>query len=373
MYDYFNYLNSYTTGGGTLKNKGLEDVVAAETKISSIINDKLEYQGYDINELVESTSFEEVTYLLWNGKLPNAQELDDFCSKIQSNYSLPDEVINFIKNTNHKKVNPMEVLRTSVSMLNENEAVSMLSKVAMLVISIARVRTGNELLVPKQDFGIAENFIYMINGREPTQEEVRTIDKVLVLHAEHELNASTFSARVCASTMADLTSCITAAISTLKGPLHGGANEAVMKMLTEIERLEFAEQYVKGKLARKEKIMGFGHRVYKNNDPRELILKIMSKEQCIKSNCLNLHEIAERVEEVAFKEKKILPNVDFYSAPLYNALGIESALFTPIFVASRVSGWIAHVIEQQSNNRIFRPRAEYIGVSSRKVMPAYKR
>ncbi|MEN1968245.1 citrate synthase [Lentibacillus sp. N15] len=358
-----------------MTTKGLEGVVATQSSISSIIDDQLTYVGYRIDDLAKHSSFEEVVYLLWNLKLPTKQELDAFKADLAANMEIPDAVIKHLYSYDLSKVHPMAALRTAVSLLglydeeadvmeeaaNKRKALRIQAKMATVVTAFARIRKGKEPVQPKKELGFAANFLYMLNGKEANDIEVEAINKALVLHADHELNASTFTARVCVATLSDIYSGITAAISALKGPLHGGANERVMAMLTEIGEVENAIPYIKEKIANKEKIMGMGHRVYRNGDPRAKHLKHMSKELTKITGQTKWYDMSVKIEEFIKEEKGLPANVDFYSASVYHSLGIDHDLFTPIFATSRASGWLAHILEQYSNNRLIRPRAEYIG------------
>ncbi|MBN8236917.1 citrate synthase [Halobacillus kuroshimensis] len=363
--------------------KGLEGITATESSISSIIDDKLTYVGYDIDDLANNSSFEEVIYLLWNLKLPNSQELKDFKEDLISNMDIPKEVIDHLKSYDLKTVHPMAALRTAVSMLglydsesdvmeeeaNNRKALRLQAKIPTVVTAFARIRKGKEPVSPKKELSFAANFLYMLNGKDPEDLEVEAFNKALVLHADHELNASTFTARVCVATLSDVYSGVTAAIGALKGPLHGGANERVMKMLTEIDSVENAVPAIEKKLENKEKIMGMGHRVYRSGDPRAKHLKEMSRELTKLTGHSKYYEMSIKIEDY-IKENKGLPaNVDFYSASVYHSLGIDHDLFTPIFAVSRVSGWLAHILEQYSNNRLIRPRAEYAGPKGQTYTP----
>ncbi|MFG6116599.1 citrate synthase [Halobacillus sp. MO56] len=355
--------------------KGLEGIIATQSSISSIIDDQLTYVGYDIDDLAENSSFEEVIYLLWNQKLPNEQELKSFKDDLASNMELPKEVIEHLKSYDLSTVHPMAALRTAVSMLglydseademeegaNKRKAVRLQAKIPTIVTAFARLRKGQDPISPKKELSFAANFLYMLNGKEPEDIEVEAFNKALVLHADHELNASTFTARVCVATLSDVYSGVTAAIGALKGPLHGGANERVMKMLTEIGEVDNAVPYIKEKLANKEKIMGMGHRVYQKGDPRAKFLKEMSKELTKLTGHSKYYEMSIKIEDYIKEEKGLPANVDFYSASVYHSLGVDHDLFTPIFAVSRVSGWLAHILEQYDNNRLIRPRAEYVG------------
>lgn len=367
--------------------KGLEGVIATESSICSIIDDKLTYAGYTIDDLAENASFEEVIYLLWNRELPTKEQLEDLRKKLAEEMDVPDAIIEHFRTYDMTKVHPMAALRTAISLLgmydeeaevmdkeaNQRKAIRLQAKVSTIVTAFARMRKGLEPVKPRKDLTFAENFIYMLNGREGEPIEVEAIDKALILHADHELNASTFTARVCVATLSDMYSGITAAISALKGPLHGGANEQVMNMLLEIGEEENALPYVKEKLAKKEKIMGMGHRVYREGDPRAKHLKKMSRELTKLRGEEKWYNMSVKIEEYIKKEKGLPANVDFYSASVYHSLGIERDLFTPIFAISRMSGWIAHILEQYDDNRLIRPRAKYTGYSLREYVPLEKR
>jgi citrate synthase len=367
--------------------RGLEGVVATSSSISSIIDDTLTYVGYDIDDLAVNASFEEVIYLLWHLKLPTKKQLEELKKQLAEHAALPQEVIEHFKMYPIQKVHPMAALRTAVSLLglyddeadvmdteaNYRKAVRLQAKMPTLVTTFARVRKGLEPIAPRQDLSFAANFLYMLTGKEPADIAVEAFNKALVLHADHELNASTFTARVCVATLSDVYSGVTAAIGALKGPLHGGANEAVMKMLSEIGTPENVEPYVRGKLENKEKIMGFGHRVYRQGDPRAKHLKEMSKKLTELTGEPQWYEMSVKIESIVTGEKKLPPNVDFYSASVYHSLGIDHDLFTPIFAVSRVSGWLAHILEQYENNRLIRPRAEYTGPGMQKYVPIGQR
>lgn len=367
--------------------RGLEGIVATTTSISSIIDDTLTYVGYNIDDLADNASFEEVIYLLWHRKLPNKSELDELRLQLSENAELPTEVIETIKLFPINSVHPMAVLRTVVSSLglydeeadfmdteaNYRKAIRLQAKLPTIVTAFSRLRKGLEPVSPRKDLDFAANFLYMLTGVEPNEIAVEAFNKALVLHADHELNASTFTARVCVATLSDVYSGITSAIGALKGPLHGGANEAVMKMLSEIGTLENVDEYIQNKLANKEKIMGFGHRVYRQGDPRAKHLKKMSEKLTNLTGEPMLYQMSTRIEEIVVSEKKLPPNVDFYSASLYHSLGIDHDLFTPIFAVSRVSGWLAHILEQYENNRLIRPRAQYAGPGKQEYIPIEQR
>lgn len=367
--------------------KGLEGIVATESSISSIIDDKLTYVGYDIDDLAENSSFEEIIYLLWNQKLPTQNELDSFKKELANNMSLPQEVIDHLKSYDLKTVHPMAALRTAVSMLglydeeadvmeqdaNRRKALRLQAKIPTIVTAFARIRNGEEPISPKTDLGFAANFLYMLKGKEPENIEEEAFNKALVLHADHELNASTFTARVCVATLSDVYSGVTAAIGALKGPLHGGANERVMKMLTEIGDDSKAIEYIEEKLANKEKSWVWDTAFYQNGDPRAKHLKEMSRQLTTITGESKWYNMSVKIEDY-IKENKGLPaNVDFYSASVYHSLGIDHDLFTPIFAVSRVSGWLAHILEQYDNNRLIRPRAEYVGPNKQTYTPIDKR
>lgn len=355
--------------------RGLEGIVATTSSVSSIIESVLTYQGYDIDDLADNASFEEVIYLLWNGRLPKEAELSQLTSELANHAEVPKEIIDQMRTYPIGKVHPMAALRTAISSLalfdenadvmeeqaNHLKAIKIQAKIPTIVTAFSRIREGLEPVSPRKDLGFAANFLYMLTGNEPDDISVDAFNKALVLHADHELNASTFTARVCVATLSDVYSGITAAIGALKGPLHGGANEAVMNMLLEIDKVENVEPYIRKALDNKEKIMGFGHRVYKKGDPRAKHLKDMSKRLTEITGETKWYEMSTKINEIVTGEKGLLPNVDFYSASVYHSLGIKSDLFTPIFAVSRTSGWLAHILEQYSNNRLIRPRAEYVG------------
>ena len=356
--------------------KGLEGVVAATTGISCIDgqNGRLFYRGIEINELAEKSSFEETTALLWYGELPNSHQLESFDHKFKTNRQIPNEVLALMMSM-PKQTSAMEVLRTAVSALsaydpeeednsleaNVHKSIRLTASMPTIVASWDRIRNGYWPVPPSNELSHAANFLYMLSGKMPEEKEAEVLDTCLILHADHGLNASTFAARITASTLSDLHSAIVSAIGTLKGPLHGGANEQVMRMLLEIGDLKRAEQWTRGALAAKKKIMGFGHRVYKADDPRAIWLQRLSKELGEASGTSKWYDISERVRHIVQEAKPLPVNVDFYSASVYYTLGIPIDLFTPIFAMSRVAGWTAHVYEQYSDNRLIRPESEYIG------------
>jgi 2-methylcitrate synthase/citrate synthase II len=383
-----NNYSGFKQGGIPLTTtKGLEGVVATTSAISSIHQDILTYRGYSIQDLAEHSNFEEVIYLLWNGDLPTEYQLEDFKKRLAENANVPDQLFESMKAFPLQNVHPMAVLRTAISTLgvldphadqmdqlaNKEKAIRIQAKAATLVAGFARIRRGEEPIAPRKDLGLAANFLYMLKGRVPTDVEAKVFDTALVLHADHELNASTFTARVCVATLSDIYSGITSAISALKGPLHGGANEQVMNMLEEIGTMDRVDDYIEAALDKKKKIMGFGHRVYKNGDPRARIIKKMEAQLCQLSGDEHYFDMSNRIEELMKERKGLLPNTDFYSATLYHTLGIEKDLFTPVFAVSRTSGWVAHILEQYSDNRLIRPRAEYNGPSLRSYMPMNER
>ena len=357
-------------------SKGLEGIVAATTAISCIDgqNGRLFYRGIEINELAEKSSFEETTALLWYGKLPNAHQIESFEHKFQRNRQIPNEVLALMM-AMPKQTSAMEVLRTAVSALsaydpleednsleaNVQKSIRLTASMPTIVAAWDRIRNGLWPVPPSLELSHAANFLYMLSGKEPDAKASRVLDTCLVLHADHGLNASTFAARITASTLSDLHSAIVSAIGTLKGPLHGGANEQVMRMLLEIGSADRAEQWTRGALAAKRKIMGFGHRVYKADDPRAIWLQRLAKELAEASGKTKWFDISERVRAVVQDSKPLPVNVDFYSASVYYTLGIPIDLFTPIFAISRTSGWTAHVYEQYSDNRLIRPESEYVG------------
>ncbi|MGT2911292.1 citrate synthase [Streptococcus cameli] len=370
------------------EENGLKDLVACNTRISSIVGDNLSYAGYDISELMDhEASFEEVIYLLWNLHLPTQIELHQFTKELRANYAISDAVEQCILIQSRKHLHPMSVLRSTVSLLgvyniqaedNSIEAtygqsIQLMAKIPTIIAAFARLRTGQSPIEPREDLGFAANFLYMLTGVEPKEIEVKALNRSLILHADHELNASTFAARVCASTLSDIYSCVTTAIGTLKGPLHGGANERVFDMLKEIKEHGDTQQYLKEKLDSQEKIMGFGHRVYKTQDPREKYLRQMAKELTSGTENEVWYQLSREIEDYMKHTKGLIPNVDFYSATVYHILGIDSSIFTLIFAMSRVSGWIAHIQEQQKNNKLIRPRSHYLGQENLAYLPIGKR
>jgi len=357
---------------------GLEDTVATSSAICYLDGDRgvLAYCGYDIHDLARHATFEEVCFLLWHRRLPSRAELGDLQSQLIAARPLPEAVVRLMRAL--PPGNTMDALRTLTSALshydadadqstpqaNYAKAVRLTAQMASLVATMGRLEKGGGPIQPDPVLSHAANFLYMLTGERPSALATRAFDIALILHADHELNASTFAARVAAATLSDIHSSIVGAVGALKGPLHGGANADVMRLLLEIGAdapLEKAEEVVRAKLARKEKIPGFGHRVYHTEDPRATHLREMSRDLGQRAGQPIWYEMSQRIEALVKSEKKLNPNVDFYSASTYHALGIDIDLFTPIFAVSRVSGWTAHVLEQYANNRLIRPRAEYIG------------
>jgi citrate synthase len=370
---------------------GLEDVVATSSAICFIDGDRgiLSYRGYDIHDLARFATFEETCYLLWHGRLPNRAELGDLQSQLAAARPLPEAILRLMKMLPPSQGAPgaaaaagngdgMDALRTLTSALGHydrdasdnsqqasyRKSVRLTAQLAGLVATWGRMQQGGNPVAPDPAMGHAANFLYMLTGDRPSATAVRAMDIALTLHADHELNASTFAARVAAATLTDVHSAVVAGVGTLKGPLHGGANAEVMKMLLEIgmdappERID---SYIRGKLSRKERISGFGHRVYHTEDPRATHLRRMSKELGEKAGNTRWFDMSERIEALVRGEKKLNPNVDFYSASTYYTMGIPIDLYTPIFAVSRISGWTAHILEQYANNRLIRPRADYTG------------
>jgi citrate synthase len=373
------------------KPSGLEDVVVAESAICYIDGKRgqLVYRGYDIDDLAVNASFEEVAYLLWNGDLPNQSQLDELQRQLAHAMTLPPRLVEMLRLLPFDS-NPMRVLEIATAALatfdadsddmspeaNRRKAIRLAAQLPLITTTWHHVRNGTQIPEPKSDKSLAYNFLWMLTGQEPDDYAVETFDAALILHADHELNASTFSARVTAATLSDLHSAVVSAIGTLKGPLHGGANEAVMRMLEEIGDISHVDEYMTQLRANKQKVMGFGHRVYKAKDPRAKILERMSQELGQRAGETKWFEMTRRVEEIfqpQVAEKGIYPNVDFYSASAYQVMGIPRDLFTPIFACSRVVGWTAHLLEQYANNRLFRPSSDYVGAQGLKWKPASER
>ena len=334
-----------------------------------------------------NASFEEVIYLLWNLHLPTQIELKHFVNDLRANYVISDAVEQCILIQSRKHLHPMSVLRSTVSLLGVynihaeetsleatyEQSIQLMAKIPTIIATFTRLRSGQTPIEPRKDLGFAANFLYMLNGQEPSELEIRAFNRALVLHADHELNASTFAARVCASTLTDIYSCVTAAIGALKGSLHGGANECVFDMLKEIKAEGDTNAYLDRKLASHEKIMGFGHRVYKTQDPREKYLREMAEELTKGTEKEIWYQISEDIERYMKHTKHLIPNVDFYSATVYHVLGIDSSIYTLIFAMSRVSGWIAHIQEQRKNNKLIRPRSHYVGAQNLHYIPIGRR
>jgi len=360
--------------------KGLEGIIANESKLSNVVGSEgnLSYLGYTIDELVESANFEEVVHLLHRGKLPNRSELDALTATLRNHRNLPEGIINFLKSA-PKDAGPMDVVRTGISMLglydtrgnhqdralNEDRALAIIAKIPLIVAGYHRARQGLDIIEPHADLNEAAHFLYLINGEEPSTDAAKTLDVAYILHADHGMNASTFSSRVTIATLSDIYSATTSAIGTLKGPLHGGANEGVIHMLEEIGSEDAVDAYVEGKLERKEKIMGIGHRVYKVLDPRAPHLRKMAIKLTEELGDPKWINMSERIAAIMKERKGLNANVDFYSATVYYSLGIPTDLFTPIFAISRAAGWTAQVLEQLDDNRLYRPLTDYTGPDSR--------
>lgn len=357
---------------------GLEDIVATDSSICFLDGKegRLVYQGYDIHDLAKFSTFEETVFLLWYGRLPQRDELENLNRELRSNRAIGEDVIKMMRML-PKTADPMEVLRTAVSMLgifdpddkqndreaNIRKAIRLTAQFPTIIASWNSIRNGKDPVKPLEEGSLASNFLYMLTGKQPDEYNAHVMDVALILHADHELNASTFAGRVAAATLTDMHSAVVAAIGALKGPLHGGANQEVIKMLLEIKDPAAVEGWVTKAFEEHKKIMGFGHRVYKTEDPRAWHLRQMSEELGRRANELKWYEMSRKIEQMVMEEKKLYCNVDFYSASVYYMLGIPVDLFTPIFAVSRVSGWTAHILEQYSNNRLIRPRAEYVGPS----------
>lgn len=372
-----------------VKARGLEGVVALDTELSFIDGQvgELVYAGYDIRDLARQTSFEEVAFLLWNGRLPNRRELADLEGRLRSERTLAPMVLDVLAAT-PEDANPMAALRTATSALahfdgeaedasrdaNLRKAIRLTARIPSIIASFDRLRKGKTVIPPKGEGSTAFDFLYMLNGEEPGEAAEKTFDVCLVLHAEHGLNASTFAARVIGATLSDMYSAVTGAIGALKGPLHGGANIEVMKTLLQLDASgKSPRDFVLDKLQRKERIMGFGHRVYKTLDPRAAILREMVEDLSEESGNRKLYDMSMEIMETMEKEKGLYPNVDFFSASVYNMLGIDTDLYTPIFAMSRITGWTAHLLEQWKDNRLIRPRAEYVGPKGLRIVPIERR
>jgi citrate synthase len=368
---------------------GLEDVVANTSEICYLDGreGRLIYRGYDIHDLINGgASFEEVIYLLWHGDLPNQAQLDELKQAIASQRALHPKVLELLRGL-PQDANLMDVLRTAVSYAalydpdsgddsleaSVRKATRLVAQVPTIVATAERLREGKEPVDPDPNLGMAASFLYLLQGKKPDEFTERAFNIALILHADHELNASTFSARVTAGTLSDIYSAIVSAIGTLKGPLHGGANERVMRMLLEIGSIDKVESWLDEALAAKKKIMGFGHRVYRTEDPRATHLRRLSKEAGERAGETKWFEMSQKIERLMQEKKGLNANVDFYSASMYYSIGLPIHLYTPIFATSRVSGWTAHVLEQYRNNRLIRPRAEYTGPTDRRFVPLESR
>ena len=373
-------------GSGLIR--GLEGVVAAETQLCDLdgANGRLAYRGYDIADLARQVSFEEVTYLLLHGELPKAAQLDALVVGLTAAREIPREVVQAFR-LMPKATDPMRVLQAAVAMLgmsdadatdnahgaNVRKAVRLTSQIATAICAHHRVRQGQEPVPPVAGLPHAGNFLYMLTGERPGPAATKAFDASLTLYAEHELNASTFTTRVVTSTQSDMHSAVAAGVGALKGPLHGGAGEAVMRTLLEIGEVANVDAFAERALAEKRRLMGFGHRVYKAGDPRAAILRGMAEEACRQSGQFKWYQIAVKLHERIGAAKGLIPNVDFYSAPLFYSLGIPVDLFTPVIAAGRIAGWAANVVEQHDDNRLIRPRADYVGPKRRDWLPREKR
>ena len=378
-------------GAASAVATGLRGVVAASSSIGDVNGEKGEliYQGVNIHDLATQSTFEEVVFLLWNGRLPKRPELDELKKNLAASYELPWQAVELIKGMASRapKADPMDMLRTVISAiaLFDDEkrdlsrdasirvATRLTARFPAIVAAIDRARNGKEIIQAKPELNIATNFLYMLTGEMPDEFDAHVLDVALILQADHELNASTFTARVVAGTLADMYSAVTAAIGALSGPLHGGANTAIMKILLEIDDVNKVEDYVKDALSKKKKIMGFGHAVYKTEDPRATHLRRFSKEMGERKRNTKWYDITAKLEEIMKREKNLLPNVDAYSASTYYMMGIPLDLYTPIFAISRISGWTAHILEQYADNKLIRPRAEYIGPRNVPYVPIDQR
>ena len=355
----------------TTQTKGLEDIVAGKSSICYIDGreGRLLYRGYDIAELAAHSTYEETTYLLWNGHLPTAIELRAFTDELSAKRPIPREVVSILT-TLPQNCDTMDALRVGVSALGvfddpmysqQEKAMSIASKIGTVVAATHRHKHDQDIIVPREDLSFASNFLYMVTGKVPSEDDAHLMDVLLILHADHEFNASTFTARVIASTLSDIYSAITGAVGALKGPLHGGANEKVVEMTNEIGSPDRVDAYIRAKLASRSKINGFGHRVYKTMDPRAKILKDMAEHFVQTEKEKQSLEIIEMTESILLKEKNLHPNVDLFSGLALNHIGVPSYLFTPVFAVGRTPGWLAHVLEQYSDNRIIRPISDYVG------------
>ncbi len=369
-------------------SKGLEGIVANTTRLSDVLGEKgqLIYAGYDINELANKVSFEEVIYLLWNNRLPKKDELDALTKSLRAQRELPQQVVDFLK-ASPDKANPMDVIRTAVSMLglydtekgdsrdaNYARCLSLTAKIGVIAAYFHRARQGKPLPPVRSDLSEAAHFLYLVNDAEPSKEAAAVLDMAYVLHADHGMNASTFTARVAVATLTDIYSAITAAIAALKGPLHGGANEGVIHMLQKIGDLDKVDAFIEEQLAQKKKIMGIGHRVYKTLDPRAPLLHDVAAKLTSQLGEPKWLQMSERIATLMKEKKGLNANVDFYSATVYYSLGLPTDLFTPVFAIARTAGWTAHILEQLEDNRLYRPLSEYSGTPvGLKVTPIEQR
>jgi citrate synthase len=367
---------------------GLRDVAAAPSSICFIDGDQgiLSYRGYNIHDLATHCTFEEVIYLLWYGHLPKQSELDELKAQLTANAAAPAQLLGLMA-AFPKDAVPMAALRTALSALafydpdtgdntlaaSQRKALRLMAQTPTLVAAFDNIRNGRQPIAPRNDLSFAASFLYMLTGKEPNEVEARAFDIALILHADHEFNASTFAARVTAATLADVYASVTAGMGALSGPLHGGANEQVMRMLLDVGTIEGAEQWIRNKLANKEKVMGFGHAVYRTEDPRATHLRRMSEEIGKRQGDTKWFDMSRRIEQIVKAEKGLNANVDFYSASTYYMLGVALDLYTPIFAISRMSGWTAHILEQYSNNKLIRPRSEYTGAMNLEFVPIEKR
>ena len=380
------------SSAGSAVATGLRGVVAAASSIGDVNGEKGEliYQGVNIHDLATKSTFEEVVFLLWNGRLPKKAELEELRKNLAASYELQWEIIELIKGMYQRvpaTADPMDALRTVISAMamfdpesrdlsreaSIRVATRLTARFPTIVAAMDRVRNKLEPVSPKPDLNIATNFLYMLKGEMPDEFDAHVMDVALILQADHELNASTFTARVVAGTLADMYSAVTAALGALSGPLHGGANTAIMKIILEIDSVDRVESYVKDALSKKKKIMGFGHAVYKTEDPRATHLRRFSKEMGKRKGNSKWYDITAKLEEVMKREKGLLPNVDAYSASTYYMMGIPLDLYTPIFAVSRISGWTAHILEQYADNKLIRPRAEYVGPRNVPYVPIDQR
>ena len=376
--------NRIHRGSNGMVNPGLEGVVAAQTAVCFIdgLQGRMLYRGHDIHDLAAHSNFEETAYLLWHGDLPGPDQLAELNEQLIAGRTLPASVLNLLRALPSPTA-PMDVLRSAVSFLsaydpdaanhtheaNLRKAVRLTAQFASVTAAWQRISSGGDPIAPNPSLGHAANFLYMLNGTTPDPEHAKAFDVALILHADHELNASTFAARVTAATLSDMHSAVTSAVGTLKGPLHGGANKDVMDMLNEIGEISLAADYVREKLAAREKIPGFGHRVYKTEDPRATHLRRLSEELGRKAGDPKWYEMSRVIEQTMMELKGIACNVDFYSGSVYASMGIPAGLFTPVFACSRITGWTAHLLEQYADNRIIRPVGEYTGPTEARYIP----